>query len=157
MIERSGLGDDLNFITVNKYTLQHETYSNLFVLGDAAALPTSKAGSVAHFAADVAFENMMSSIQGKPIKASFDGHSNCYIETGYGKGTLVDFNYTTEPLPGMYPLPKIGPFGLLSITRLNHWGKLLFRWLYWNFLLRARPMPVTNHMSMTGKIMPANK
>ncbi len=151
MIERSGLGDDLNFVPVNKHTLQHEVYYNIFAVGDAAAIPTSKAGSVAHFAADVLFENIMSAINGKPLEAKFDGHSNCYIETGYGKATLVDFNYDTEPLPGTYPLAGIGPFKLLSITRINHWGKLMFRWIYWYILLKARPLPVSNHMSMAGK------
>lgn len=151
MIERSGLGDDLNFVPVNKQTLQHELYNNIFAVGDAAAIPTSKAGSVAHFAADVLFENMMSAINGKSLEAKFDGHSNCYIETGYGKATLVDFNYDTEPLPGTYPLAGIGPFKLLSITRINHWGKLMFRWIYWYILLKARPLPVSNHMSMVGK------
>jgi sulfide:quinone oxidoreductase len=151
VIERSGLGDDLNFVPVNKQTLQHEIFSNIFAVGDAAAIPTSKAGSVAHFAADVLFENMMSFIHQKPLEAKFDGHSNCYIETGYGKATLVDFNYDTEPLSGTYPLAGIGPFKLLSITRINHWGKLMFRWIYWYILLKARPLPVSNHMSMVGK------
>ncbi len=151
MIERSGLGDDLNFVPVNKHTLQHELYNNIFAVGDAAAIPTSKAGSVAHFAADVLFDNIMSAINGKPLEAKFDGHSNCYIETGYGKATLVDFNYDTEPLPGTYPLAGIGPFKLLSITRINHWGKLMFRWIYWYILLKARPLPVSNQMSMSGK------
>ncbi len=151
MIERSGLGDDLNFVPVHKQTLQHEKYSNVFALGDAAAIPTSKAGSVAHFAAEVLFDNIMSAIAGKPLEAIFDGHSNCYIETGYGKATLVDFNYDFEPLSGSYPLAGIGPFKLLSITRINHWGKLMFRWIYWYILLKARPLPVSSHMSMVGK------
>lgn len=151
MIGRSSLGDDLNFVPVNKHTLQHETYPNVFAIGDAAAIPTSKAGSVAHFAAEILFENILSAIQGKPLEAKFDGHSNCYIETGYGKATLVDFNYDVQPLPGTYPLAGLGPFKLLSITRINHWGKLMFRWIYWNILLKARPMPVSIHMSMTGK------
>ena len=151
MIERSGLGDDLNFVPVNKQTLQHEIFKNIFAIGDAAAIPTSKAGSVAHFAAEVLFENILSAISGEALKSKFDGHSNCYIETGYGKATLVDFNYETEPLSGTYPLAWFGPFKLLSISRINHWGKLFFRWIYWYILLKARQMPVTNHMSMTGK------
>lgn len=150
-IGTSGLGDDLNFIPVNKQTLRHETYPNIFAIGDAAAIPTSKAGSVVHFEGEVLFENIMSAIKGLPAEAKFDGHSNCYIETGNGKAALIDFNYETEPLPGSYPLPAVGPFKLLKETRINHQGKLFFKWLYWNILLKARPMPVTNHMSMTGK------
>jgi len=150
-IGASGLGDELNFIPVNKQTLQHEQYKNIFAIGDAAALPSSKAGSVAHFEADVLFENILSAIKTETLEAKFDGHSNCYIETGFGKATLIDFNYETEPLPGNFPIPGIGPFKLLKTTWINHLGKLFFRWLYWNILLKARPLPVSNHMSMAGK------
>jgi sulfide:quinone oxidoreductase len=151
-IGTSGLGDDMNFVPVDKQTLQHEQYRNIFVLGDAAALPTSKAGSVAHFSGEILFENMMSAIDKRPLTALFDGHSNCYIETGYGKGALIDFNYDTEPLPGTFPLPVIGPFGLLKNTKINHYGKLMFRWIYWHILLRGRKLPgIYAGMSMAGK------
>jgi sulfide:quinone oxidoreductase len=151
-IGASGLGDDLNFVPVNKQTLQHTEFKNIFAIGDAAAVPASKAGSVVHFEAEILFENILGVIRGKEPEAKFDGHSNCYIETGYGKAALIDFNYETEPLPGTYPVPGIGPFKLLKSTRINHWGKLFFKWLYWNILLKARPLPVSNHMSMAGKI-----
>lgn len=151
MIERSGLGDDLNFVPVNKETLQHETFRNIFVLGDASNIPTSKAGSVAHFSADILFDNFMSAIENRPLLAKFDGHANCYIETGYGKGSLIDFNYETEPLAGTFPLPGIGPFGLLKNTKINHYGKLLFRWIYWHILLKGKEMPIESHMTMAGK------
>lgn len=151
MIERSGLGDDLNFVPVNKETLQHETHKNIFVLGDASNIPTSKAGSVAHFSADILFDNFMSAIENRPLIAKFDGHANCYIETGYGKGSLIDFNYDTEPLPGTFPLPGIGPFGLLKNTKINHYGKILFRWIYWHILLKGKEMPIESHMTMAGK------
>ena len=133
VIERSGLGDDMNYVPTDKHTLRSEKYENIFVLGDAANLPTSKAGSVAHFAADILFENLMSAIEGRPLMAKFDGHANCYIETGFGKGALIDFNYDTEPLPGTFPLPGIGPFGLLKNTKINHYGKVMFRWMYWAY------------------------
>ncbi len=151
LIERSGLGDDMNFVPTDKHTLQSKNHENIFVVGDAADLPTSKAGSVAHFAADIAFENLLSHIEGRPMTASFDGHANCYIETGYGKGALIDFNYDTEPLPGTFPLPGLGPFGLLKNTRINHYGKLIFRWIYWHILLRGKEMPIESEMSMAGK------
>jgi sulfide:quinone oxidoreductase len=150
-VGRSGLGDDLNYIPVNKHTLQHEKHHNIFVLGDAAAIPTSKAGSVAHFAADVLIENMLAIFEGKNPSALFDGHANCYIETGFGKAVLIDFNYVTEPLPGTFPLAGIGPFSLLKSTRINHWGKLFFRWIYWNILITGRHLPVSANMTMTGK------
>ncbi|MDD4754547.1 MAG: FAD/NAD(P)-binding oxidoreductase [Prolixibacteraceae bacterium] len=151
MIERSGLGDDMNFVPVNKETLQSEQYENIFVLGDASNIPTSKAGSVAHFAAETLYENLMNAIEGRPLLAKFDGHANCYIETGGGKGALIDFNYETEPLPGTFPLPGIGPFGLLKNTKINHYGKIMFRWIYWHILLKGKELPVEPLMTMAGK------
>ena len=152
VISKSGLGDEFGFVKADKSTLQSILFKNIFVIGDAGNYPSSKAGSVAHFQADVLEKNIISFISDQPLKAFFDGHSNCYIETGFGKGILIDFNYTTEPLPGLYPLPVVGPFSLLKESRLNHYGKLLFKWIYWNILLKARKLPVTNYMSMTGKI-----
>jgi sulfide:quinone oxidoreductase len=151
VISKSGLGDEFGFVKADRNTLQSTTFKNIFVIGDAGNFPSSKAGSVAHFQADVLEKNILDFINNKPFAASFDGHSNCYIETGSGKGILIDFNYNTEPLPGFYPLPLVGPFSLLKETRINHLGKLLFKWIYWNILLRARWLPVTSHMSMTGK------
>ncbi|MGQ8337600.1 type III sulfide quinone reductase, selenoprotein subtype [Sunxiuqinia sp. A32] len=151
VIERSGLGDDMNFVPTNKETLQSEAFENIFVIGDAANLPTSKAGSVAHFAGEILFENMLSAIEGRPLLAEFDGHANCYIETGFGKGALIDFNYDTEPLPGTFPLPGIGPFGLLKNTKINHYGKIMFRWIYWHILLKGKELPVEPLMTMAGK------
>ncbi|MGZ7040096.1 MAG: type III sulfide quinone reductase, selenoprotein subtype, partial [Thermoanaerobaculia bacterium] len=82
---------------------------------------------------------------------SFDGHTNCFIETGDRKAILIDFNYDVEPLPGMFPLPVVGPMALLKESLINHMGKLAFRWLYWNVLLPARPLPLPHRMSMAGK------
>jgi sulfide:quinone oxidoreductase len=151
VIETSGLGDDMNFVKTDKHTLQQVDYKNIFVIGDAANIPTSKAGSVAHFAAEIIEENFMCAIEGRELTATFDGHANCYIETGYGKGTLIDFNYDTEPLPGSFPFPGVGPFGLLKVTRMNHYGKLLFRWIYWHILLKGKEMPIDSEMQMAGK------
>jgi len=151
MVERSGLGDDMNYIPTNKHTLQSDAFENIFVIGDAANIPTSKAGSVAHFAAEILTENILSAMEGRPLDAKFDGHANCYIETGQGKGALIDFNYETEPLPGTFPLPGIGPFGLLKNTKINHYGKVMFRWIYWHILLKGRELPIEADMSMAGK------
>ncbi len=153
MVERSGMGDDLRFIPTDKHTLQSKEYDNIFVLGDASNIPTSKAGSVVHFAAEVLFDNLLCAIEGRPYTASFDGHSNCYIETGHGKGALIDFNYDTEPLPGHFPFPGIGPFALLKESRMNHYGKLMFRWIYWHILLKGKEMPIDSKMTMAGKRM----
>src|SRR6266568_2922563 len=106
-VGRSGLGDELNYVPVDKHTL------------------LAKA------------------------------HDNCFVESGDGKGLLIDFNYETEPLTGSFPLPVVGPFGLLRENTRNHWGKLAFRWMYWHLLLPGRPIPIPAHMSMAGKHQPA--
>ena len=150
-IESSGMGDELNFVPTDKFTLRSKDYENVFVIGDAVNLPSSKAGSVAHFQSDILFENFMHAIKGEPLTAKFDGHANCFIESGHGKAFLIDFNYDTEPLEGSFPLPVVGPFSLLAETRMNHFGKLFFRWTYWHMLLKGHDLPVPSHMSMTGK------
>ena len=151
VIARSGMGDELNFVPTDKHTLRSQDYENVFVIGDATNLPSSKAGSVAHFQADVLFENVLSFIEGRKPQEKFDGHANCFIESGFGKGILIDFNYETEPLPGKFPLPGVGPFSLLEETKMNHYGKVMFRWMYWNFLLKGTELPIESQMSMAGK------
>jgi sulfide:quinone oxidoreductase len=153
-IEASGLGNELSFVPTHPKTLQAKDHDDIFVLGDATDLPASKAGSVAHFQSEVVAENLRRAIQGKSLEEGFDGHSNCFIESGYDKALLIDFNYDVEPLPGRYPWPWIGPLSLMKETRLNHLGKLAFRWMYWNALLPGRPIPVSNRMSMSGKVRP---
>ncbi len=151
VIERSGLGDDLSFVPTEKHTLKARDFDNVFVLGDATDLPSSKAGSVAHFQVDVFIENFLRYMDGLELRPTFDGHANCYIESGFGKGFLIDFNYDVEPLPGKFPLPGVGPFSLLQESRVNHWGKMMFRWMYWNILLKGKELPIPAQMSMAGK------
>ena len=151
-VDRSGLGDELNHVEVDKQTFLSVDHDNIFALGDAANIPTSKAGSVAHFAVDVFIDNFIDHIHGRPMTGAFDGHANCFIESGGGKGLLIDFNYDVEPLPGKYPIPGIGPFSLLKETEANHWGKLMFKWTYWNVLLPGRELPLPAQMSMMGKM-----
>ncbi len=152
VIARSDLGDDLNFIPTDKHTLQSKKKENIFVIGDATDVPASKAGSVAHFQADVLTKNIMKFINGKDLVKEFDGHANCFIESGFGKAFLIDFNYDIEPVEGTFPLPIIGPFALLKESRLNHFGKLIFRYIYWYLLLKGLPMPgISTQMTKIGK------
>lgn len=150
-VARSGLGNDLNLVPVDKYTQLSTKYDNIFALGDANDIPTSKAGSVAHFEVDLFVENFLNHIQGKPMVEKFDGHANCFIETGKGKAMLIDFNYDTQPLPGKFPYAGVGPMNLLKATRANHLGKMAFRWVYWNILLPGRTLPLSANMSLSGK------
>jgi sulfide:quinone oxidoreductase len=156
-VARSGLGDELQYVTVDKHTFVHTTYDNVFAVGDANNIPASKAGSVAHFAVEIFVRNFLELVEGRPMTESFDGHANCFVETGDHKALLIDFNYDTEPLPGRYPVPVVGPLSLLEETRANHVGKLAFRHLYWNVLLPGHPIPLPAHMSMSGKRVPTHE
>ncbi len=152
LMERSGMGDDLNYVPTHKATLQSVNYQNVFVLGDASNIPASKAGSVAHFEAEILTENILRFVHGEPLQEEFDGHANCFIETGNGKALLIDFNYTHEPVEGSFPFAGIGPLRLLKESRMNHMGKLAFRWIYWNVLLKGTHIPfVSATMSEKGK------
>lgn len=139
-VRRSALGDDLDFIPTHKHTLQSLQHPDVFVIGDATNLPASKAGSVAHFESETLADNILRHIRGEPLKEEFDGHSNCFIESGNGKALLIDFNYEYEPHEGNFPF-AFGPMKLLEESRLNHLGKLAFRHIYWNVLLKAWPLP----------------
>jgi sulfide:quinone oxidoreductase len=150
VIERSGMGDDLNYVPVDKFTLQSKQWENVWAVGDATNIPASKAGSVAHFQHEIAVENILAHIHGEPPHAQFDGHSLCYIESGKSKAILIDFNYDVEPVPGTYPVPGIGPFQLLKETTINHWGKLIFRPMYWAMMLGIN-VPLPSKMSKAGK------
>ncbi len=146
-----GLGDDLDFVPTDAHTLQSLARPNVFALGDATSVPTSKAGSVTHFEGELLTQNVRNFLAGAPLEASFDGHANCFIETGFGKALLIDFNYETEPLPGRFPSP-LGPMPLLQESRLNHMGKLMFQWMYWHLLLPGRDIPgISPQMQMRGK------
>lgn len=151
-IGRSCLGDDLNYVPTHKATLQSKQHENIFVLGDATDIPASKAGSVAHFESEILTRNILQFLKGMPLESRFDGHANCFVETGGGKAILLDFNYTHEPVEGEFPLPGVGPLRLLQESRMNHWGKLAFKWIYWNLLLKGRHIPfVEADMQEAGK------
>ena len=149
-----GLGDDLNFVPTDKRTLQTIAKPNVFALGDATNVPASKAGSVTHFEGEVLVDNILRFLAGETLNSTFDGHANCFIETGFGKALLIDFNYDTEPLPGHFPTAIGMP--LLKESRMNHLGKLMFQWVYWHALLQGRDIPgIGADMPTRGKERPA--
>jgi sulfide:quinone oxidoreductase len=126
------------------------------VIGDAANVPASKAGSVTHFEGETLVENIAHFLAGEPLVEGFDGHANCFVETGFHKALLIDFNYDHEPVPGRYP----GTVGLplLEESRVNHLGKLLFEPVYWHGLLPGREIPgIAAAMPTAGKRPPADR
>jgi sulfide:quinone oxidoreductase len=155
-VDRSpGLGNDTGFVLTDPYTLQARVKPNIFAIGDATDVPASKAGSVVHFESEVLTANVLHFLAGEPLEPAFDGHANCFIETGFDKALLIDFNYETEPLPGNFPFAW-GPMPLLKESRLNHLGKLAFRHVYWNALLPGYDFPgIPAQMQRAGKRFPA--
>ncbi len=155
VVDDSGLGTGAGYVVVDQETLKSKKAERVFALGDITNVPTSKAGSVTHFMSEILVENLLEEINGREASHHFDGHSNCFIESGFKKAFLIDFNYKVEPLPGKFPVPGIGPFGLLQDTKINHMGKMAFRDLYWNKIIQGKSVApfglVTANMKMTGK------
>jgi sulfide:quinone oxidoreductase len=153
-VQRSDIGNELGFVEVDRQTLLCTKDDRIFAIGDATDIPTSKAGAVAHYEMDLFPENFLRHVEGKDMEEKFDGHATCFIESGRGKGMLIDFNYDVEPLPGSFPIPALGPMRLLKESRLNHWGKLAFRYVYWMLLLPGRYIPMSANLSLRGKRRP---
>ncbi len=154
VLDDSDLGDGTGYGHTDPRTLKSRKADYIYFLGDNSNVGTSKAGSVAHFEAETVVENVLREIDGKPALPSFDGHANCFIESGHDKALLIDFNYDMEPLEGTFPLAYVGPFSLMEETHFNHMGKLAFKWAYWNMLLPGYlpyvPM-LPSHMDFVGK------
>lgn len=101
-IKKSELADAQGWVEVDKFTLQHVRYPNVFSLGDCSSLPTSRTGAAIRKEAPVLVANLIAYIQGKPLEAKYDGYSSCPIVTGYGKVILAEFDYdgnTAETFP----------------------------------------------------------
>lgn len=151
-IEDSKIGDPLCFVDTDHNTLKAKKYDNMYVIGDATNVPASKAGAVAHYESDTVVENLVREIEGHEPKPSFDGHATCFICSGHDRALLIDFNYQVEPLPGMFPFPGLGPFSLLGESYFNYYGKMMFKWVYWNLMLKGNELPLENQMNMAGKM-----
>jgi sulfide:quinone oxidoreductase len=151
-IEDSGIGDPMCYVETDHFTLKAENFDHLYVIGDATNVPASKAGAVAHYESDTVVENLVREIEGQEPKPTFDGHATCFICSGFEKAMLIDFNYQTEPLPGKFPFPGLGPFDLLAESVFNYYGKMMFKWVYWNLMLPGNEFPLENQMTMAGKL-----
>ncbi|QJT08398.1 NAD(P)/FAD-dependent oxidoreductase [Oceanidesulfovibrio marinus] len=148
----SELTDPMGYVPTDKHTLKAQGLDRVYVLGDATNVPTSKAGSVAHYQSYTLVENLLREIDGHEPLPTFDGHATCFLDSGFEKAILLDFNYDVEPLPGKFPFPGLGPFSLLQETLSNHWGKMMFRWVYWNLMMKGLDLPLESQMTLAGKV-----
>jgi sulfide:quinone oxidoreductase len=151
----SEISDPVGFVPTDKHTLKASKFDRIYVIGDTTNVPTSKAGSVAHYMAYTLVENLVREIDGHPPLPKFDGHATCFLASGFEKAILLDFNYAVEPLSGKFPFPGMGPFSLLQESLSNHWGKMMFRWVYWNLMMKGLDLPLEPQMNLAGKIRQA--
>jgi sulfide:quinone oxidoreductase len=151
----SGVGDPVGFVPTDNHTMKAENADRIFVIGDATNVPTSKAGSVVHYMSYTLVENLIREIDGQEVLPTFDGHATCFLASGFEKAILLDFNYNVEPLPGKFPFPGMGPFSLLQESLSNHWGKMMFQWVYWNLMMKGLDLPLEPQMNIAGKIRKA--
>jgi sulfide:quinone oxidoreductase len=160
VLPEAGLANDMNYGLTDHRTLKSKVADNIYFIGDNTDLPTSEAGAVAHFEAETVVNNLLRESDGKIAKPTFDGHANCFIESGSHKALLIDFNYEVEPLPGSFPMRYIGPFPLLEETFANHFGKMACNGIYWHLIVSGSTpeMPfVPAHKSMVGNNLKATK
>lgn len=154
-IEDSGIGDPMCYINTDLNTLKAKDYDRMYVIGDATNVLTSKAGAVAHYQSDTVVQNILREIDGRQPRPTYDGHATCFIVSGYEKAVLIDFNYKVEPLPGKFPFPGLGPCTLLGESNFNYWGKMMFKWVYWNLMMKGHELPLEPQMTLAGKMRPA--
>ena len=120
VIDDSRLGDERGWIPVDKNTLKHTQFENIWAIGDATNIPISKSGSVAHYEAKVAAAEIVAAVKGEPPPQHvYDGKVMCFLETGQGRATTISFDYDHPPVS---PTP----------ARRWHWAKALFNKTYWH-------------------------
>jgi sulfide:quinone oxidoreductase len=117
LVKEAGLGED-GWVAVDKHTLEATNATDVYAIGDIAAVPTSKAGSVAHYEAGVVADRLASRVRGEVPTAHFDGKTVCFLETGMDEATFVEFEYGRQPT-------------VRDPSRLVHWSKLGYNEAYW--------------------------
>ena len=131
-IKASPLADVAGWVDVDKYTLQHTRYSNVFSLGDASSLPTSRTGAAIRKQAPVLVENLLSFRQGDPLLATYDGYTSCPLVTGYGKLILAEFDYDGNPMES-FPFDQARERASMYALKAY-----VLPEMYWNGMLRGR-------------------
>ena len=131
-IKSSPLANAGGWVDVDKHTLQHPKFKNIFTLGDASGLPTSKTGAAIRKQAPVLVENILAAIAKKPLTAKYTGYTSCPLVTGYGKLVLAEFDYDNKP---METFPFDQSKERWSMYQLKKHG---LPWLYWNKILTGK-------------------
>ena len=128
----SPLANSDGWIEVDKFSLQHVRYPEVFGLGDASNLPTSKTGAAIRKQAPVVVENLLAHRAGQPPAARYDGYTSCPVVTGRGKLIMAEFNYAKEPVETFPADQRVERFSMYALK-----AYMLPR-LYWHGMLRGR-------------------
>ena len=131
-VRQSQIANAAGWVDVDKYSLQHNKYKNIFSLGDASSLPTSRTGAAVRKQAPVLVKNLLSLIKGEVLQSKYNGYTSCPIVTGYGKLMLAEFDYDNKPT-------ETFPFNQAK----ERWSMFMLKryilpWLYWNQILPGR-------------------
>ena len=131
-VRRSPLASGAGWVEVDRATLQHVRYANVFALGDASSLPTSKTGAAIRKQAPVLVANLLAQQAGQPLTATYDGYTSCPLVTGYGRLVLAEFDYDGQPAE-TFPFDQ-------SKERLSMYllKKYALPQMYWHGMLRGR-------------------
>jgi sulfide:quinone oxidoreductase len=131
-IRKSPLANEAGWVDVDKFSLQHNRYKNIFSLGDASSLPTSKTGAAIRKQAPVLVKNLLSVIDDEPVTATYNGYTSCPVVTGYGKLVLAEFDYSNEPVE-TFPFDQSKE--RWSMYQLK---RRVLPWLYWHKILPGK-------------------
>jgi sulfide:quinone oxidoreductase len=134
-LKNSPLADAANpygYVEVNKSTLQHSRYPNIFALGDCTNAPCSKTGAAIRKQAPVVVQNVLAVLANQSMTAEYTGYSACPIPTQYGKLMLAEFDYTNKPTM-TFPFDQTKPRWTMWILKTK-----ILPWLYWNKILKGK-------------------
>lgn len=131
-IKNSPLANAAGWVDVDKFTLQHVKYPNVFSLGDASSLPTSRTGAAIRKQAPVLVKNLLAFMEGKQLTGSYNGYTSCPVVTGYGKLVLCEFDYNNKPLE-TFPIDQSKERWTMYQLK-----RRVLPWLYWHKILPGK-------------------
>ncbi|MGY8916249.1 MAG: NAD(P)/FAD-dependent oxidoreductase, partial [Flavobacteriales bacterium] len=138
-VKESSLVNEAGWVDVNKHTMQHNTYPNIFSLGDVSSLPTAKTGAAVRKQAPIVVENIDMLIKQNTIGTkAYNGYSSCPLVTDYGKMVLAEFDYENNFTPD----PKLKQMLVFDSTK-EHWRLWMLKkyglpYLYWNKMMKGK-------------------
>lgn len=130
-IRLSPLADARGWIDVNKYTLQHTRYKNIFGLGDATNTPNAKTGAAVRKQVPVLVKNLLALMENKPLPATYSGYGSCPLTVAYGKLVLAEFGYDNQIME-TFPFDQAKPRWSMWVLK-----KYILPWMYWNKILKG--------------------